>query len=286
MSPEDGSMMEDASRLDLLALNRELAGTRFVGQVRHFPSVLSTNSLALAAAQAGERGGVWVADEQTAGRGRGGHAWHSAAGDGLYVSALVVPQIAASRGMWISLATGLAVQAAIREASGLASDIRWPNDLLLSGKKCGGILVESAVAAARGNATETLRYAVIGVGINVRHESFPEELRAVATSLRMEAGRVIARQDLLRALLRHLDDELRWLDEEQGGAVEGRGLLERFAAASTWVRGRRVRVGEGEGYTGVTAGLGPDGFLRVEADDGSLRTVLSGGVRELDRLQS
>ena len=89
MSSDDGSMMGDRSRLDLPSLDRSVAGTRFAGQVRHFPSVLSTNSLALEAAQAGERSGVWVAEEQTAGRGRGGHTWHSAAGDGLYVSAMV-----------------------------------------------------------------------------------------------------------------------------------------------------------------------------------------------------
>ena len=126
-----------------------LGGDGFAGRVLHFPSVGSTNVLALEAAQAG-RGGVSVADEQTAGRGRGGHGWHSAYGDGLYVSALVTPALPMTMALWLSLATGLAAQAAIAEVTGLEVDIRWPNDLLLDGRKCGGILVESAVCRGAG----------------------------------------------------------------------------------------------------------------------------------------
>ena len=93
--------------------------------------------------------GVWVADEQTAGRGRAGHRWHSAAGEGLYVSVLVRPPLPMRAALKLSLSTGLAVRAAIRESTGLAADLRWPNDLLLGGRKCGGILVETAVDTPR-----------------------------------------------------------------------------------------------------------------------------------------
>ena len=263
---------------DQASVERGIAGTRFAGKVRHFPSVGSTNSMAMEAAQDGVRGGVWVADEQTAGRGRGGHAWHSAMGEGLYVSALVTLRVAAARAMWVSLATGLAARAAIAEATDLTADIRWPNDLLLHGRKCGGILVESSISAGAGDEAG-LRYAVIGVGINMEHERFPEELAAVATSLRIEAGREIVRETLLIALLRGLDRELALLDASI--ATGSYDLLDRFRIASTWVQGKRVRVGEGDGYTGVTAGLDANGFLRADAEDGTRRTVLSGGVREL-----
>ncbi len=261
------------SELNVAVVENALEGTRFHGRLRYFPSVGSTNTLALEAAQAGAREGVWIADEQTAGRGRGGHGWHSAAGDGVYVSALVEPRVPAQHAMWISLATSLAVRQAIAEASGLTADIRWPNDLLLRGRKCAGILVESALPAARG---QGMRYAVIGVGVNVNHESFPQELQEVATSLRMEAGREIVRERLLSSLLLGMDAELGRL---QAGEA---GVLERFAAASSWVMGKVVRVGEGDGYTGVTAGLDPSGFLRVRDDSGGERLVLSGGVRELN----
>jgi len=301
---------------DLGAVEERLERTRFRGLVKHFASVGSTNKLAMEAAQAGIRGGVWVADEQTAGRGRGGHGWHSVVGNGLYMSALVSPRKALpmDRAMWISMATGMAAQAAIEEVSGLRPDLRWPNDVLVRGRKCGGILVESVVVA--GESLPKLRYAVVGVGINVNHDAFPEQLRETATSMRIETGREMARERLLATLLRELDREIGALETEVGGSdtavwseAEGGtdaaggsvtggpvtaedsvtadrpvgrgGLLERFAASSSWVQGKRVRVEEGGGYTGVTAGLDARGFLRVDGDDGLSHTVLSGGVREL-----
>jgi BirA family transcriptional regulator, biotin operon repressor / biotin---[acetyl-CoA-carboxylase] ligase len=265
---------------DVAAVEAGIFGTEFAGCVMHFAEVGSTNALALEAAQAGARGGVWVADEQTAGRGRGGHQWHSAAGDGLYVSALVKPVLPMTMALWMSLATGLAAKAAIAETAGLDADIRWPNDLLLGGRKCGGILVETAVDSAAGT-TAMLRYAVIGVGINLNHAEFPEELEALATSLRIVGGRSVEREPLLAALLRALDHEIRLLIRGYRGAHIGEGLLERFAAASSWVKGKRVRVDEAGGYTGVTDGLDLRGFLRVAGDDGVMHTVLSGGVREI-----
>jgi BirA family biotin operon repressor/biotin-[acetyl-CoA-carboxylase] ligase len=197
------------------------------------------------------------------------------------VSALVTLPLPMTTALMLSLATGLAAQAAIAEVTGLQVDIRWPNDLLVHGRKCGGILVETAVAPAVDDRPAMLRYAVIGVGINLNHEAFPAEIEAVATSLRRESGVAVSREAVLAALLRRLDEEIRLLTGEYRGTLNGqRLLLERFAAASSWVRGKRVRVDEGGGYTGVTAGLDAQGFLRVAGDDGVLHTVLSGGVRE------
>jgi len=263
------SRMSATQNFDIAAVHRTLTGTRFAQRLHHFISVDSTSTLLLAAAAEGApEGTVYIADEQTAGRGRGGHEWHSAAGDGLYVSVLIRAALPLRQALWISLATGLAAQRAIHEAAGLDIDIRWPNDLLLNGKKCGGILVETAVENA------TLRYAVIGIGINLNHPDFPGDLAALATSLRIETSRTHSRERLLSALLRALDLELTYLE---GNAPT---LLERFTAASTWVRGKHVHVAEAGGYTGVTDGLDAEGFLRVIGDDGIRRTVLSGGVRE------
>ena len=273
-----GPIMADS--LDLSAISAALANTPFAGKVQHLPSVTSTNQLALEAAQAGfPEGAVWVADEQTAGRGRGGHQWHSTAGDGLYVSILLRPTMALIDALWLSLATGLAAQAAIAALTGLKPDIRWPNDLLIGDRKCGGILVETSATPSTSEVPAKLRYAVIGIGINVNHKSFPPELQALATSLRQETGSEWPRQTLLIALLRALQHQITLLELERSGARAESPLLDRFAAASTWVRGKRVRVDEGGGYTGLTAGLDPSGFLRVAGDDGILHTVLSGGVR-------
>lgn len=266
---------------DLGKVEAGIAGTEFAGRITHFPTVESTNTLALEAAQTGSRGGVYVADEQTAGRGRGGHTWHSAAGDGLYVSALVTPPIPMNMAMWVPLATGLAAQAAILKIAGLAVDIRWPNDLLLNRKKCGGILVESASTTNAAAGSPMLRYAVIGIGINLNHLTFPPEIEPLATSLRKESGTSISRESLLIALLRVLDEEIRFLIRQYRGTHNGRGLLERFTSASTWVKGKRVHVDEDGGYTGITDGLDSRGFLRVRCDNGTTRTVLSGGVREI-----
>ena len=251
-----------------------VADTRFAGHFHHVATTPSTNQLALDAAATGARNGVWVADEQTAGRGRGGHAWHSAPGDGLYLSALVAPGIALSHAGWLPLAAGLSVQAAVEECTGLRADIRWPNDLMLDDKKVGGVLVETSSEPQ----TAMLHYAVIGIGLNVNHVDFPDDLRHAATSLKLEAGSGRGTEFRLEALsiaiLEHLDQDLRQLN--------GAELLERFEAASTWARGRQVQVGESGGYTGVTCGLDPLGFLRVRTASGEMRTVLSGGVRPID----
>jgi BirA family transcriptional regulator, biotin operon repressor / biotin---[acetyl-CoA-carboxylase] ligase len=270
----------DVASFDLAGVAAALAETVFAGQVQHLRSVGSTNLLALDAAQAGApHGSVWVADEQTAGRGRGGHSWHSTPGDGLYMSVLLRPQMALLDALWLSLATGLAVRTATAGVTGLVVDIRWPNDLLLGDRKCGGVLVETSVVASQSDSPAMLRYAVIGVGINVNHESFPAELEGIATSLRQESGRTWVREELLVEFLRALERETDLLEAELRGASTSPGLLERFAAASSWVRGKRVRVDESGGYTGVTDGLDARGFLRVAGDDGVLHTVLSGGVR-------
>lgn len=267
---------------DVTGVHAALAETTFEGQIQHFRSVGSTNTLALEAAQAGaSHGCVWVADEQTAGRGRGGHGWHSTAGDGLYVSVLLRPEMALVDALWLSLATGLAVQAAIAQATGLRTDIRWPNDLLLGERKCGGILVETSTVAPQAGAPSMLRYAVIGVGINVNHESFPDELRELATSLRQESGRSWNREQILIEFLGALENEVALLVKELRGESIGSKLLERFAACSSWVRCKRVSVDESGGYTGVTDGLDARGFLRIAGDDGQLHTVLSGGVRAI-----
>ena len=275
--------MSSIGPLNPVALRAALAGTRFTAQLHHFPTAGSTNTLLLeAAANGAPEGTIYLADAQTLGRGRGGHAWHSSPGDGLYLSVLTRRALPLRKALWISLATGLAVKTAIKTAAGLEIDIRWPNDLLLPqpsgpGKKLGGILVETAVNPGE---DALLRYAVIGIGLNINHESFPPELDSIATSLRIATGQPQSRNTLLVAILRALDFELTQLETHQPDLLQRSDLLERFAAASTWVRGKRVRIPEQGGYTGITAGLNAGGYLLVDTDDGTRRTVLSGGVRD------
>jgi BirA family biotin operon repressor/biotin-[acetyl-CoA-carboxylase] ligase len=267
---------------DLSSITTALRGTVFANNLQHLASAGSTNALALEAAQSGAaHGSVWVADEQTAGRGRSDHSWHSPAGDGLYVSVLLRPQMALVDALWLSLATALAVQTAIATVTRLAPDIRWPNDLLIGSRKCSGILVETSAVASQSDAPAMLRHAVVGVGINVNQQSFPAELRPIATSLLRESGERWEREPILIEFLRALDKEIAWLEAELRGTSATVSLLERFAASSSWVHGKHVSVDEAGGYTGVTDGLDARGFLRVAGDDGTSHTVLSGGVRAL-----
>lgn len=272
--------IQQENAIDAAAVARAVELLSISGPVTWLPVTESTNQLALEAAQAGAQRGVWIADEQTAGRGRGGHSWHSTRGDGLYVSVLVTPELPLDRALWLSLATGLAAQQAILSTTGIRIDVRWPNDLLCGQRKLGGILVETSVANAA-RASAALRYAVIGVGINVHHRSFPSDISSLATSLRLEGAAGVRRQTLLIALLRALDRELDELDREYAGVSTGESILSRFTRASSWVQGKRVQVAEDGGYTGVTSGLDPRGFLLVDDDQRVRRMVLSGGVREV-----
>jgi BirA family transcriptional regulator, biotin operon repressor / biotin---[acetyl-CoA-carboxylase] ligase len=259
---------------DLDTLHRELGETPFAGKIRHFPTIDSTNTLAMREAEQGQASHtVYLADEQTAGRGRGAHAWQSAAGSGLYVSILLRPQIAPADILWLSLATGLAVQAAVRDVTSIAPDIRWPNDLLLAGRKFGGILTELNAEVTR------VRHAVIGIGINVHQPSFPPDLSTLATSLRIETGRDWSRQDLLVSLLRHLQNEIDLLTAPRQLDAATADIRNRLIAGSTWVQGKSVTVTESDTFSGITDGLDSRGFLRVRTAQG-VRTVLSGGVRE------
>lgn len=277
--------VRQGNTIDAAEVNTALAGTRLGGHVHHLAEVESTNNLALDAAQRGVPSGAWVADSQTAGRGRGGHAWHSAPGDGLYVSALFTPRLPATASLpsSLSLTAGLAAWEAIREVTGITADLRWPNDLvtrpvtLERSRKLGGVLVEAALGS---EPQGLVRYAVIGIGVNVAHRSFPPELRTLASSLFLEGWQVPDRQPLLIALLKRLDALLREEEENFVGGRKGPGVRPRLEAASTWLRGKRVYVPEEGGYTGVTTGLDAQGFLLVNSDDGTRRTVRSGGVRE------
>ncbi|HEY6304377.1 MAG TPA: biotin--[acetyl-CoA-carboxylase] ligase [Terriglobales bacterium] len=254
-----------------------LKGTIFGGakQIHHYYKIGSTNSEAMqSAADAAPEGNVFLAEEQLAGRGRGAHTWHSARSTGIYCSVILRPEMPPSDALIFSLAVGLAVRAAVAEiAPHLQADLKWPNDLLLGGKKFCGILTEMNAEATR------VRHLVVGVGINVNQVKFPAELREVTTSLRIETGTEWSRVELCAALLKSLDREYRGLTQN---AVARNAIVRRFEESSSSVRGRRVNIlvntNENDGLAGVTEGLDERGFLRVRTPDG-LQTVVSGTVK-------
>lgn len=252
-------------------LSPRLRGTIFDLGIYHSFRIGSTNSAAMQAAEAGApEGTVFVAEEQTSGRGRGGHSWHSEPSAGIYCSAILRPTLAPADVLVISLAAGLAVSAAIREVTGLVPDLRWPNDVMLADKKVCGILTELNAEVTR------VRYVVVGVGMNVNQARFDAELEPLATSLAIDTGHNWSRGDLTVSLLKSLDREYRALTANPDAARAD--ILRRFQENSSYASGMSVWVEENGGYEGVTAGLDNRGFLLVETDRG-IRTVLSGGVR-------
>jgi len=254
---------------DLVELEAALTGSIYSGKLHFSPATGSTNTDAINAARGGApHGSVYFADEQLDGRGRGDHGWHSPPGEGLYASILLRPPVPSAHLPLLPLAAGLAAVEAIHAVSGLAIDLRWPNDLLLRERKAGGILVESKTVAGAAS------YAVVGIGINVHQRVFAADIGTPATSLDLEASRRVSRQPLLVALLKSLEREvLALLDPAAGESIPLR--VER---ASTWLRGRRVEVHGPQACTGVTAGLDQHGFLLVRTDAG-LVTVQTGGIR-------
>jgi BirA family biotin operon repressor/biotin-[acetyl-CoA-carboxylase] ligase len=264
---------DPAAEFDLAALESSgehgLAGTIFSGKLHFSRITSSTNNDALAAARSGApHGSVYFADEQSAGRGRGNHDWHSSAGEGLYVSVLLRPQIPAARLPLLPLVAGLAAAQAIRTAADLTADIRWPNDLLIGPRKVGGILVEAQSERA------SVAFAVVGIGINVHQRAFAPGLATPATSLDLEAGRCISRQSLLVALLKSLEQEALALAASAAPQV----IPARIESASSWVRGRAVEVHGPQACIGVTCGLNENGFLLVRTNSGVV-TVQTGGIR-------
>ncbi len=261
-----------ADTYDLPALDESLAGTLFAGHIYHFNEIASTNTHAMAAGTDGApHGSVYLADAQTGGRGRGAHGWLSPAGSGIYVSVLLRPRLSPGDALWLSLAAGVAAQKAIEAVTGFRADLRWPNDLLAGPRKLGGILTEMQAEVTR------VRFVVIGIGINV-HGQFPPELAATSLAQQLP-GSPISRQPVLVNLLIALAREAEALASPEAPAMR-LTLLRELEVRSTWVRGKRVTVGEEAPFSGITEGLDERGFLRVRTASGELRTVLSGGVRE------
>jgi BirA family transcriptional regulator, biotin operon repressor / biotin---[acetyl-CoA-carboxylase] ligase len=164
----------------------------------------------------------------------------------------------------VMLALGLGTQEAITQVTGLAPDLRWPNDVLIADRKCAGIL-----AQLDGDAV------IAGIGINVNHTQFPNEIAAVATSLFLAGQRSVSREDLLVALVQEVEGCCKILSEQGAPAI-----LRMFTRASSYASGRRVRVEQDDRLIeGVTVGLDPAGFLVIRSDEGKETTILAGGVR-------
>jgi BirA family biotin operon repressor/biotin-[acetyl-CoA-carboxylase] ligase len=252
-------------------LRQRLKGSLFGKRIYHFFKVDSTNRVGMELGYAGEpEGAVILGEEQTAGRGRAGRSWHSERAAGIYVTLLLRPKLAPVQAPLLTMMGGISAHTAIQAHTGLTVDLKWPNDLLIGGKKVGGILTEMHAEPGQ------VRFVIVGIGLNVNQEKFPGDVGSAATSLRMASGRPQSRLEVLVRLLREFERDYNDFLSEGPASV-----IERFTKVSSYAMGKRVRVSNGrDNFTGTTAGLGPEGLLQVKRDGGQVSTVIAGDVTE------
>ena len=255
--------------LSQASLDEAFGDQRFLKRWVFLQQTDSTNLEVKRAAGEGDEGPtLFVAEEQTAGRGRRGRNWSSPPGSGIWMSLLLRPKLRPERASMLTLVTALAVTDGIREVTGLEAAIKWPNDVVVRGKKVAGILTEMSTDLDR------IEFVVIGIGINVNTHSFPEEIREVATSLAIEQGMETARTPIIAAVWKQFA-RYEKLFEEKGSFT---ALKERYEALLA-NRGREVRVLDPDGeYCGVAEGITEGGELLVRREDQSLTAVRSGVV--------
>jgi len=248
--------------------------TKRLGQnLYHFYTVDSTNAFALRllgrAGQDLPEGALILAESQTAGRGRLGRSWHSEPASGLYLSLILKPSIPPSLAPLLTLGCAVALHNAVEKNTHLDVDIKWPNDLLVGGKKVAGILAEIQADLDR------LHFLVIGVGLNVNHDRLPEDLSDRATSLRLASGHS---QSRIEILLDFLEEFELLLDRFHTGGPEV--IVSEWSRHSSFAEGRQVEIADGiRTVKGVTRGLNSIGALRVETANQGVVELYSGEVR-------
>lgn len=246
--------------------------TRYVGGRLHYLKVAeSTNAVLTGLAEEGVPSGTAVlAEEQTGGRGRLGRTWHSPEGGGLWLSVLLRADLPAEKLAPLSVAVAVSVTEALRGLTGLDIRVKWPNDILMGGRKLGGVLVDSTAEAGSGTTS-----AVVGLGLNVNVTAgeLPPELRGIATSLRESIGRELNRLQVLRAVAAALED---CFDQFLERGIEG--LRQRWRDLST-LRGLRVTLNAESGErTGTVVDMAVSGALILEMAEGGTKEVWHGDV--------
>lgn len=246
--------------------------SRFQPKIVRYESLPSTNTEAMRFASQGAAEGLSViADEQTAGRGRLQRTWVSPRGAGLYVSVVLRPLIRLEHWPLITFAAALAVNDALLEVCGLVTDIKWPNDILSGERKLCGILSET-VESALGRAL------IVGIGINLTSEAFPEEIKNLATSIKELTGELPDMEAVLQSVLGALGSRYERLQAGGGSSV----ILDELIHRSSYANGKAVKVVNGdEVLVGITCGLERDGALRLKTATGEIKAIRAGDVVSL-----
>ena len=238
-------------------------------KIVYYKQLDSTNAeIARLAVQGAEHGTVVAAESQTAGRGRRGRRWESPAGENIYMSILLRPDCVPDKAPMLTLVMAYSVAQVIEELEFAEVQIKWPNDLVLSGKKICGILTEMQLKGSE------IDYVVVGVGINVNTRNFPAELENRATSLFLESGRKFERESIVENIVDKFEHAYR-----QFGNVQDLSFLQETYNSMLVNAGKEVRVLEpGKEYTAYAQGINSKGELMVRTPNGEEKTIYAGEV--------
>ena len=244
--------------------------TKYFGnKIFDYIEVGSTSEIAKAKAREGApEGTVFIAESQTEGRGRLGKTWDSPKGTGIWMSIILRPQILPQEVPSITLIAGLAICQAIREITKLPAYIKWPNDIVVGGKKVCGILTEMSAEI------DLVNYVIMGIGINVNTTEFPEELEAIGTSLKIEGGKAYARKDILGKVLLLFEDYY----EEYTKEASLLSVLEEYKALCVTLKNDIKITNKNETYWATPLDMDETGALIIKKQDGTQETIRSGEV--------
>lgn len=235
----------------------------------YFDSIDSTNNYAKKLAEEGAgHGTVVIGDQQTAGKGRLGRSWNSPRGCAVYISYLLRPDILPVHASQLTIVAALATAKAVEEVTGLDCGIKWPNDIVVDGRKVCGILTEMTADM------DQVHYVVIGIGVNVNMTEFDEAIRDTATSLRLKTGEMVSRASIILSMLRYFEKYYENFLEHEDLS----GILEEYNSRLV-NRNRQVRILERRGeWTAIARSMNAQGELVVETEDGKQHNILSGEV--------